>query len=161
MREKLQKVAKFILMYFLWLLSCGAGLYLLLRARTTLLYGLARTGTFRGGLSLEYTGILIDRWGTIVLAIVLIVLIGITDYFYIGSKNTRHLFSRFFMVTGVELLILAGIEAVFQIIIGLGARTTLTVLVFAFELVVGVLLVTHQSWWPRLRHPRSGGPPAT
>ena len=154
MREKLLTVAKFILQYLLWLLSCAGGFYLLLRLRTTILYALA--GPLGGSMGAKYTAVLVDRWGTILLAIVLIILVGITDYYYTRSKNTRHLFSRFFVVTGTELLILAAMDALMQIIIGVGARSTLTVLLFAAELVLGVLLVTHPSWWPRLFGRRSG-----
>jgi hypothetical protein len=142
---KLKTVLDFVYRYALWLVSCAGGFYLLLRARNTVLFGM--TGVFGAGAIQRYKVALVDRWSIIIIAIALIVFIGMIEYYYSRAKNARLVLTRFLIVTGIELLVLAGIDAIMQIILGINTRNVLSVLLFAAELVAGVLLVTHRTWW--------------
>jgi hypothetical protein len=149
LRDKLLNVLRFILKYVLWLVSCAGGFYLLLRVRSTIL--LATAGMYDERVSIKWSAIIIDRWGLIIIAIVLLIFVGLIEYFYSQTKTERELFSRFLFVTGVELLVLALLDAMFQLVIGIDARTTITVLMFVGELVLGIAFVSHRAWLPALR----------
>lgn len=149
MRQTLRNILDFVVRYALWLLSVAAGFYLLLRTRTTVL--LAVASWFDDGAAGPYRAGLVDKWGMIIMAIGLIVAVGVIEYAYNGARGAKELVSRFLKVTGVEVLILAGLDALLQAVVGLASRNTFTVILFFVELFVGVLLVSHASWWPATR----------
>ena len=72
------------------------------------------------------------------------------EYYYMNARSLGHLLSRFFVVTGIELLLLSGLSAVFQLVIGIEYRSVSSVLVFSGTLVGGGVLATNPMWLPKL-----------
>lgn len=148
MRERLRGTVEFVVQHIFWLVSCAGTLYLMLQTRSALLYGTVRlVQVLPDGDSLV---VVTDNWSIILIAIAAIVCVVMIEYYYMHAKGFGDLVSRFLVVTGIELLVMFGISAIVQLLLGIDGSTPATVLVSTATLVGGTLMVTHRVWFSRL-----------
>lgn len=147
MRVNVRTIVEFILRYTFWLAAVAGGFYLMLRIRTSVLLTVVRAS---GGSPRQAILGLIDKGSLIVIAIALIVCVGVIEYYLMRAKNLVGVIHRFALVIGIELLVLALNDTLLQIVVGIEYRSTLSVIAFLAELILGGLLVSHTTWWPKL-----------
>lgn len=145
--EKTRNAARFALEHLLWLISCAGCFYLVMRARTTLLYGAAFLAQY--GLDSRYLA-LIDKVGIVLLGLGAIIFIVLVEYHYMHARDLADLINRFSTMTGVELWSVAILAVSVQAAIGIRAITLPAAVLFGTQLLGGTAMITSRSWSRRL-----------
>ena len=135
------------LRYALWILASIGGFYILMRTRSTVLSVLARIIKDR---SFQSPINVIDKFSILFIGIGVIICMVLIEYYLFKAEKTNELFRRFIAVLGIEFLVLASLDLIQQVAVGLRFTTALGIIIFSVELVLGIALLGSKLWWPKV-----------
>jgi hypothetical protein len=133
----LKRIWRDLLVYLLWAVVLGLGIWLLLLSRNAVLslFSVLSTDvtTARQG-KLET----LDKFYVISAGLAWLALMVLTEFYFRNGARRGDLLYRFARILGVELLLLFVVDGVLLVIMGLGAATWLRWLILVAELALAV-----------------------
>jgi hypothetical protein len=139
---------RWIAVYALWALSVAVGFGLLLISREAFFIAYDVLGLH------EFTRVALDKFLFLFASLAVVAVVVYLEHYYRVGMENRQLLERFFRATGIELLVIFGLQAFMEIAIGGGGRVPLRGLI-AIELVVGIVFLLIAGRRKRRRTERS------